>query len=86
MASLLELIQGGSISEGEKLVWSRRIEGSTHHAHVGAVGEVVTSDGKKHKTPSGAARHLNGGKPVDGWIVWKVAATGKSLAELRPAK
>ena len=83
MASVADLIKDGSIRDGDKLIWKRRVEGSTHHAHISSSGEIVTSDGKKHKTPSGAARHVNGGKPVDGWIVWKVEASGKSLAQLR---
>jgi hypothetical protein len=30
-----------------------------------------------------AAKHLNGNKPVDGWLVWKIKNTGQSLASLR---
>ena len=46
-------------------------------------GGLKTADGELHKTPSGAAKHLNGSKPVDGWLAWKTKATGVSLAELR---
>jgi hypothetical protein len=48
-----------------------------------ADGTITTTDGKKHKTPSGAAKHLNGNKPVDGWLAWKVKSSGLSLSTLR---
>lgn len=46
-------------------------------------GAIVTEDGSAHKSPSGAARHLNGNKPIDGWNVWVVVASGKRLSEIR---
>ena len=46
-------------------------------------GTIETSDGKKHKTPSGAAKHLNNDKPVDGWIAWRVKNSGIQLVALR---
>lgn len=46
-------------------------------------GTITTSDGAIHKTPSGAAKHLNGNKPVDGWHTWKIKSSGVRLSELR---
>jgi hypothetical protein len=83
MLKLIDLIKSGSISVGEELVWTRRVVRENHVAIVNVDGSITTSDGVKHKTPSGAAKHLNGNKPVDGWLAWKVKKTGTSLGRLR---
>lgn len=83
MKTTKELIQGGSISAGEELIWNRRVAKEIHYATINADGSITTSDGVKHKSPSGAAKHLNGNKPVDGWLAWKVKKSGKSLGSLR---
>ena len=83
MSSLKDLIKSGFIQANEELIWKRRIENTTHSAVVNIDGSITTSDGQNHKTPSGAAKHLNGGKPVDGWLVWKLKSSGHSLASLR---
>ena len=70
-----ELVKSGAIPIGTELVWKRRIQGETHTAIV-LDGTIRTTDGKLHKSPSGAARHLNNGKPVDGWKVWKIRESG----------
>ena len=83
MANTKDLLKAGLLKENEILIWKRRVQGSSHEAHVSSDGLIHTSDGKSHKTPSGAAKHLNGNKPVDGWIAWRVKSTGAPLAELR---
>jgi hypothetical protein len=80
------LLKSGAVSAGDKLVWSRRVLKSAHEAVINQDGTISTSDGKSHKSPSGAAKHLNGNKPVDGWLAWKVKNTGDSLASLRNSK
>jgi hypothetical protein len=77
-----ELIKAGIIPIGTELVWKRRVQGETHTATV-AHNSIRTADGKLHKTPSGAARHLNNGKPVDGWKVWKIKDSGILIDLLR---
>ena len=77
-----ELIKSGAIPVGTELVWKRRIQGETHTATV-ARGAIRTADGKLHKSPSGAARHLNNGKPVDGWEVWKIKESGLLIDTFR---
>lgn len=77
------LISKGLLSSGQLLVWRRRVLNSTFTAVVQPDGSLKTEDGKSHKSPSGAAKHLNSGKPVDGWMAWKVKDSGKSLADLR---
>ena len=83
MSNLVDLMNAGLINAGEELIWKRRAEKQAHHAVVNLDGSISTSDGIKHWTPSGAARHLNGGRPVDGWLTWKLIRTGKSLSSLR---
>jgi len=81
--NIKELINSGKLKEGQELVWNRPSLKIQHRARVIPGGKIQTSDGISHKTPSGAAKHLNGNKPVDGWLAWKTLENGKSLAELR---
>lgn len=83
MTSVKTLITKGLLNSGQVLIWKRRVLNSTFTAVVQPDGSLKTEDGKLHKSPSGAAKHLNGDKPVDGWMAWKVKDSGKSLAELR---
>ena len=83
MSKLVDLVKSGSLVAGEELIWNRRVAKETHLATVNQDGPITTADGIKHKTPSGAAKHLNGNKPVDGWLAWKVKNSLVSLAELR---
>ena len=77
-----ELVRAGIIPNGTELIWKRRVQGDVHSAKVS--NECIqTSDGKLHKTPSGAARHLNNGKPIDGWKVWKIKSTGELIDRCR---
>ena len=83
MKTTKELIRAGIIAAGEELIWNRRVSGQIHLAVINADGSITTSDGVKHKSPSGAAKHLNGNKPVDGWLAWKIKKSGISLGSLR---
>jgi hypothetical protein len=83
MLKVVDLIRSGLLSVGEELIWTRRVARESHVAVVNEDGSITTSDGVKHKTPSGAAKHLNGNKPVDGWLAWKIKKSGKSLGSLR---
>lgn len=81
--NIQDLIRIGSLQVGEELIWNRRSLGMQHEARIMQGGLIQTRDGVLHRSPSGAAKHLNGNKPVDGWIAWKSTKQGKSLAELR---
>lgn len=83
MSKVVDLINNGSLIVGQELIWNRRVAKQIHLAIVNQDGSIITADGVKHKTPSGAAKHLNGNKPVDGWLAWKVKSNLVSLAELR---
>ena len=86
MSKIIDLIKKGSLNAGQELIWNRRVAKQIHLAIVNQDGSITTADGVKHRTPSGAAKHLNGNKPVDGWLAWKIKSTGASLASLREAK
>ena len=77
-----ELVKSGAIAIGTELFWKRRGLGETHTAIV-VEGAIRTVDGKLHKSPSGAARYLNNGKPVDGWKVWKIKESGLLIDDFR---
>ena len=81
--NIIDLIKRGLLSSETKIIWKRRNQQQDFVAVIGSDGAITTSDGKKHKTPSGAAKHLNGNKPVDGWTAWKLQSTGESLADIR---
>ena len=83
MSKVIDLVKKGSVTAGQELIWNRRVAKQIHLATVNQDGSITTADGVKHKTPSGAAKHLNGNKPVDGWIAWKHQKSGKKLSELR---
>ena len=86
MSKVVDLVKQGSLTVGQELIWNRRVAKQIHLATVNQDGSITTADGVKHRTPSGAAKHLNGNKPVDGWLAWKIKSTGASLASLREAK
>lgn len=83
MKKLEELVLKGLLKEDAILVWRRKSVGVVHRARVVKQGLIETQDGVLHKTPSGAAKHLNAGKPVDGWLAWRIEQSGRTLSELR---
>jgi len=83
MSKVVDLVKSGSLNAGQEIIWNRRVAKQVHVATVNQDGSITTADGVKHKTPSGAAKHLNGNKPVDGWLAWKVSSTSVTLASLR---
>jgi len=80
---LSDLLQKALLSPNDEIVWQQRKLKKLHQATVNSDGSITTSDGVKHKTPSGAAKHLNGNKPVDGWHAWRLKRTNVSLSDLR---
>ena len=83
MANLKDLLRANLIIGGTEVFWKRTKVKHTFIATINSNGTITTDDGVTHKTPSGAAKHLNGNKPVDGWTKWKVRSTGERLSELR---
>ena len=83
MSKVVDLVNSGFLKAGQELIWNRRVAKQIHIAIVNHDGSISTADGVKHRTPSGAAKHLNGNKPVDGWLAWKVKSSLVSLAALR---
>lgn len=83
MSKVIDLVQKGLLTSGQEIIWNRRVAKQVHIATVNQDGSITTADGVKHKTPSGAAKHLNGNKPVDGWLAWRVRSSLDTLAALR---
>lgn len=81
--SVKTLVDSNLIASGCVIIWKRRTVGSAYRATVNSDGTIQTSDGVIHKSPSGAARHLNSGKPIDGWNVWRITESNETLSELR---
>lgn len=82
MPNLADLIKTGHIKVGDQIEWIRPRQGIRHTAVIDDYGMITTSDGVKHRTPSGAARHFYQ-KPIDGWSAWKLLRNGKSLSDVR---
>jgi hypothetical protein len=83
MANIKDLLKAGLVQDGTELIWNRRVAKQKHTATINSKGTITTADGLVHKTPSGAAKHLNSNKPIDGWNAWKLKEGGNSLSELR---
>jgi hypothetical protein len=80
--SIKDLINSGELKNGSELIWNRSREGVKHIAVIES-GLIKTADGQFHRTPSGAARHLNGDKPIDGWKCWRLKTNYLLIDELR---
>ncbi|MEU4623889.1 hypothetical protein AB0G04_28435 [Actinoplanes sp. NPDC023801] len=79
-----DLIEAGLIGPGAKLRFQRRRMRLTYHAEVTGSGWVrLLPDGQEFPTPSRAAAVAAGMRAVDGWLVWTVVETGRTLDVLR---
>jgi hypothetical protein len=83
MATLADLMNEGLLQAGETLFWERKQRNVVYKAEVTSKGLLKTQDGAVHRTPSGAAKHLNGQKPIDGWHAWKTETSKEKLSDLR---
>jgi hypothetical protein len=83
LVSVKMLIDLGLLEPNTQLIWKKRSLGDAFSATVNADGSIRTTDGCVHKSLSGAARHVNAGKPIDGWNVWRVLENNQTLSELR---
>ena len=80
---LTDLLAVGLLSSNATLVWTRR-EGEVRKAKLMADGRIQVGKQAMYATPSGAARHFNNGRPINGWKVWRVGnKSGPALADLR---
>jgi len=76
------LVELGILKNGDELYWKRNVRKTSHYATI-ENGLIKTEDGLSHKSPSGAARHLNNGKPIDGWKCWRLKSSGQLIDLLR---
>jgi hypothetical protein len=81
--NLKDLIELKVLKDGDEIIWSRKSQGIFHIAQIVEGGKIMTADGVLHKTPSGAARHLNNNRPINGWIAWKIKSSRKDLDSFR---
>jgi hypothetical protein len=82
MSKIYDLILANCLSGGDRLIWKRNSDRTVHVAIISSNGTVTTEDGRVHKSPSGAAKHL-AGRPIDGWLAWKLESSGESLDVIR---
>lgn len=80
MPSVIELLREGKLPVGTVLTWKRRT-GPVARLTVEPDGSLLDDGGQRHRTLSGAAKSLTG-KPVDGWLAWKLP-NGEPIASLR---
>lgn len=81
--TLSELLRAGLLSPDTDIVW-RRYSGVTHKAKVTADGRIEIANGNICPTPTAAARMLNGDRPVNGWVAWRVGdKKGPTLSQVR---
>lgn len=80
---LYELLAAGLLSPGTDIVW-RRYSGVIHKAKLLADGQIKIASGSICPTPTAAARMLNGDRPVNGWVAWRVGdKNGPTLSKVR---
>ena len=83
--SLADLIDAGLLKPNTVIVWRRQAphQGMVHKAKLTAMGRIQMGSGT-YRTPTAAARELNNGRPVNGWVVWHVGdVKGPTLASVR---
>lgn len=82
-AQLMRMLIGeGLLSPGVTLVWPRRRE--VYSATVMNDGSMQLADGRRFRSPSGAATGVANGVAYNGWILWRVGTEdGPLLSELR---
>lgn len=82
MTKLSDLISQGLIKPDEKIFMKKK--GKIFLAEILGDGSILSEDGKIFKSPSGAARANNDGKPIDGWTKWRLDSNESvTLDELR---
>ena len=78
--TLLDLINGGLLKDGEKLECRFTKSCEVYVGRLNADGSI-SYDSERFKTPSGWGKHLNKGRPINGWDA--VSTRGKKLSEYR---
>jgi hypothetical protein len=79
---LKKLAKHGLIKSGDVFVWHRKFGDDLYKVTL-TKNFYLQSGEYIFKTPTSAARHFNGNKPVNGWLVWKLVDHKVSLENLR---
>ena len=81
---LTDLLEGGYVSSGDRLVWARPGTGEVYDATLTDNGCIKVEDGRVFSGPSRAATEVAGIPAYDGWQAWRVGgADGELLDHLR---
>ena len=81
---LTDLLEGGYVSSGDRLVWARPGTGEIYNATLTDNGCIKLEDGRVFSGPSRAATEVAGIAAYDGWQAWRVGgADGELLDHLR---
>ena len=78
--NLLQLITSGKLPSGTTLHHQGR-QHATRTVTATVVADGIRYSGRTYSSPSAAARTITG-RPVDGWIFWKLPS-GELLGSLR---
>ena len=82
MMNIRDLLIHGYLKVDDVIFWEQPRLNLKHFATIKSNGQLATTDGKIHRTPSGAARHYYN-KPIDGWHNWRLQRTGQRLSDIR---
>ncbi len=67
-----DLLHEGLLKVGDEIEWRRKKYEQIICAVITEKGEIELADGRKFRSPSGAASKAAGIVAVDGWKVWTV--------------
>lgn len=80
---LSDLIEADLLSPGDVLRFGRPRLGEVYHARVTETGGVALEDGRTYSSPSRAAAVAADVSALDGWNVWFLEKSGRSIDSLR---
>ena len=67
---LIDLILSGKIKPETKII--RKTKTDNFIGWILHDGTIKLEDNSIHRTLSGAAKHTNNGRNIDGWLVWRI--------------
>jgi hypothetical protein len=79
--TVADLVESGLLPAGTPLTFTRL--STTYHGSATETGRIRLADGREFAAPSRAAAEALGRRGGDGWYVWRVAASGRLLHDLR---
>ena len=80
--TIKDLVDGGLIKAGAEVACEQSWGRGRIVAKVTEDGKIRLQNGREFASPSGAAKAARG-VVVNGWVAWKDASTGRTLAQIR---